>query len=206
MIRKPWGLGVRRLFWNRGFAALAALIFFAGAPAAMAHGGPAPVTSDTGAGEASDQAVLRLNMAGTIAPRCSIDLGDVRANLDLSQRTGTQRFTFGINCNDQMVMRLRSRSGAMIHEKSDTLTPSPFFDSQQPYRVKVQLGAAETPVEFESRDLGQQWGSVTTAHIPGIDRGALDISWNRTLPLLGGQYHDILEIRISAAGESDGRD
>jgi hypothetical protein len=192
MIRKPWGLGVRRLFWNRGFAALAAFIFFAGAPAAMAHGGPAPVTSDTGAGEASDQAVLRLNMVGTIATRCSIDLGNVRTNLDLSQRTGTQRFTFGIDCNDQMVMRLRSRSGAMIHEKSDTLTPSPFFDSQQPYRVKVQLG--------------QQWGSVTTAHIPGIDRGALDISWNRTLPLLGGQYHDILEIRISAAGESDGRD
>ncbi len=157
--------------------------------------------------EPSDNtATLTLNVAGTIPPRCMVAFDDTRATLDLARLSGSSDIPFGIDCNDRMVMRIKSRFGAMLHEAAPVIQPSPGFDQNQPYRVAVSLGAGQASAAFESRDIRDVWGELQSTAVPGVTRGQLAVSWQRSQPLLGGNYNDVIEIRISGAGESDGGD
>jgi hypothetical protein len=176
-----------------------------GACAFMALMGVATPVAAHSADADADRATLRLDVSGTIAPRCVISLADAQLQLALVNATGNVRLPFDVDCNDRMAVQLRSRNGALIHERSATLIPSAGFDSQQPYRLSISIGAGETSPTYESRDLFAAPAVFETSGIPGVTSGQLAVSWSRSQPLLGGDYHDVIEIRVSAAGETDER-
>jgi hypothetical protein len=157
------------------------------------------------ANERDDQATLRLNVSGTIASRCMISFADTRIVLNLGAAVGQVRLPFDVDCNDRMSVQLRSRLGALQHERSASIIPSVGFGSEQPYRLSLALGSGEGSRSYESRDIFAAPAVYETAAIPGVTTGQLSVAWERSQPLLGGRYYDIIEIRVSAAGETDER-
>lgn len=149
---------------------------------------------------------LRLRIAGEIPARCAIGFSDRRAELALERSSGTFDLPFSVDCNDLMTVSVKSRFGAMLHAQAPDIQPSPGFDQEQPYRVALRLQGHAVSPTFESRDIRDVPGTFSPDTVPGVTTGELSLSWRRSQPLLGGEYSDILEIRVSGAGETDGRD
>lgn len=158
------------------------------------------------AGSEGSVETLRLRIAGTIPARCAIGFSDRRAELALERASGTFDLPFSVDCNDLMTVRVKSRFGAMVHVQKPDIQPSPGFGQEQPYRIALALQGGAVSPTFESRDIRDVPGTFSTESVPGTTTGKLSLSWRRTQPLLGGEYNDILEIRVSGAGETDGRD
>ena len=61
--------------------------------------------------------------------------------------------------------------------------------------------AGASPVAFRSEQmLAGATGSIGVA--PYRARGRLVLSWSPTAPLIGGAYSDVIEVRVSGAGET----
>jgi hypothetical protein len=147
-------------------------------------------------------ATATLEITGKISPRCAIDLHRVTINRTLTDGAGGQQFDFSVDCNQRLVVNMSSLNGGLKLESSRPNVAAPGFITFLPYIATFNVAApGAKPVSFESeRMIGGASGSIGVA--PFEAKGSLDLRWTPEAPLIAGSYNDVIEIRVSGAGES----
>lgn len=149
---------------------------------------------------------LRVEVRGTIEPRCGISFNAEHVRFDLgtlndSDRGGTSTSTrslpFQIECNQPFTYSLVAEHGVLRNETQDS--GDEHFRREVAYRANI-AGAGTTAAQrqCDSVALSQTNGclfSVSAASTRGV--GALEISWDQDpRPLLQGEYHDQLRVVV----------
>jgi hypothetical protein len=149
-------------------------------------------------------AVATLEIVGQISPKCSIDLQNNNINETLTDHPGSESVALSVDCNQRLVVNMHSLNGGFLHESGKKSSGSPDFISLLPYTATFQVEASgASPVSFRSEEMaagGGANGSIGVA--PYKAKGALKLSWSPEKPLIGGAYNDVIEIRVSGAGET----
>lgn len=148
--------------------------------------------------------MLTLDVEGTIPQRCTLDIAEDSIRLTLGRGPGSRSVPVSIDCNDRMAVSIKSDEGGLLHSKAATMLPNPGFDNFLPYDLALRVPSAGATLRWSSRDIKDVAETETTNRVPGIARGELDFSWAPRRPLIGGDYADHVEIRVSAAGETNG--
>lgn len=162
--------------------------------------------SSAEAGDISDslpigEASLELRIDGYIAPRCEISLETDKIELDLKQKQGRKSVLVTVNCNEELVIEMRSEFGALLFEKPSKYASNQKFTNNLPYGIGFDLNAKNAqPVFFKSEDIHQIFRSASTGIIPHQSTGELTFNWSAERPLYGGRYNDLIEIRTSGRG------
>ena len=154
---------------------------------------------------ASSDASLSLNLHGSITPRCTMSLDDSRLHVTMSGSTGSASVGASVDCNDTMRVDFRSRNGALVHSYADTLMDSPGFTARVPYNMTLDVAApGAVPVSVASEDATAETGG-SIGVIPYSSRANLRVDWRAEEEPFGGTYGDVIEIRVSIAGDTGGR-
>ncbi|MEP7350743.1 MAG: hypothetical protein ABI668_12455 [Sphingorhabdus sp.] len=145
---------------------------------------------------------LELGIVGHISPKCEISLPNRRIQTELTDGPGSETVAFRINCNQTLSVTMTSANGGFEHPARDRNENFAGFMNFLPYRAAFMVNADDAqPVIAESEAmLGGAGGSIGT--VPYDASGTLELSWNPELPLLGGTFEDVIEIRVSGAGEN----
>jgi hypothetical protein len=148
---------------------------------------------------------MTLSVTGHISPRCEFDLPDNSVNVRLTDRAGRASLPFTVDCNQPLSLSVSTRNGGLKLRSSEGFTASPGFISHLPYRLDFSVDAANAqPLSFDSDDIQSVPGTGGFGVIPFSTQGSLALSWSPELPLIGGEYGDVIEIRISGNGETNG--
>jgi len=102
-----------------------------------------------------------------------------------------------VDCNQRMNVEMRSLNGGLQHTKLGRDARFPGFANFVPYRASFALdteGARVFSVK-STEIIAPAQGSIGL--VPYQASGSLNLAWDQTLPLLGGQYRDVIEIRVS---------
>ena len=167
-------------------------------PTASAEGFSVP------AQESSSDASLSLELTGHIVPRCTMAVDDTRLGAIISERTGRVSVGASVDCNDAMRVDFRSRNGALVHSAANTLTDSPGFTSRIPYSMTLDVAApGAAPVTVSSEEAISSAGGEIGA-VPFSSRAELRVDWRAEEEPFGGTYGDVIEIRVSIAGDTGG--
>ena len=147
-------------------------------------------------------AVATLEILGHISPKCSIDLQDSTIVRELTDGPGSEQVGLSVDCNQRLVVNLRSQNGGFLHESGHRDSGSPGFISLLPYTATFEVDASgASPVTFRSDEMiAGASGSIGVA--PYAARGELVLNWSPEKPLIGGAYNDVIEIRVSGEGET----
>jgi hypothetical protein len=151
----------------------------------------------------SSSAELKLAVGGKITPRCSLSLNDNQVGVILDDRAGNASVGFSVDCNQRLALSVSTRNGGLALLASPGFVDSPGFASFQPYKLDFSIGTSgANPLSFNSEAIKSVPGSGSFGVIPFAAQGNLALSWQTNLPLIGGNYSDIIEIRVSGEGES----
>ena len=158
----------------------------------------------TPASQASSDASLSLELSGRIAPRCTMTLDDTRLDVVMSHRAGSASIGANVDCNDAMRVDFTSRNGALVHSGAEILMDSPGFTSRVPYDMTLDVSAAgAVPVTVSSEEArSTAGGGIGT--VPYNSRAQLRMDWRAEEEPFGGTYGDVIEIRVSIAGDTGG--
>jgi hypothetical protein len=161
-------------------------------------------TIGTAAPAFAADATATLEIVGQISPKCSINLQDNNISETLTDHPGSESVALSVDCNQRLVVNMHSLNGGFLHESGKKSSGSPDFISLLPYTATFQVDASgASPVSFRSEEMaagGGANGSIGVA--PYKAKGALKLSWAPEKPLIGGAYNDVIEIRVSGAGET----
>lgn len=151
-------------------------------------------------------ATLKLAITGRIAPRCEIALGERRIDAKLSSlpsQTGQERLGFKVRCNQTMAVTMLSKNGGLEHATHAQGKSFPGFLNFLPYQADFEVNAAGArPIAASSEEMRRgAGGSIST--IPYDASGSVKIRWAAQQPLVGGVFQDVIEIRVSGAGENE---
>ena len=153
----------------------------------------------------SSEASLSLELSGRIAPRCTMSLDDTRLHVLMEGRTGSASVGASVDCNDTMRVDFRSRNGALVHSDADNLMSSPGFTARVPYSMTLDVAAPDAvPVTVSSEDATAETGG-SIGVVPYSSRAKLRVDWRAEEEPFGGTYGDVIEIRVSIAGDTGGR-
>jgi hypothetical protein len=121
----------------------------------------------------------------------------------LSDASGRKSVGFEVYCNQTLSVIMTSANGGLEHPTRKRQENFPGFGNFVPYTARFSVNANEAqPVAVSSQAmLGGAGGSIGTT--PYRATGALEFSWTTEQPLLGGTYTDIIEIRVTGAGEDE---
>jgi hypothetical protein len=147
-------------------------------------------------------ATAKLEIVGHVSPRCAIAFEQSTVSHVLTDGPGSDGVPFSVDCNQPLVVNLKSLNGGLANEGREHLLPSPGFISLLPYTATFLVDASgASPVAFRSEQmLSGATGSIGVT--PYKARGRLVLSWSPTEPLIGGAYSDVIEVRVSGAGET----
>jgi len=147
-------------------------------------------------------ATAKLEITGHVSPKCAVAFDRATVSDVLTDRPGSDDVPFSVDCNLPLVVNLKSLNGGLALEKSRELLASPGFISLLPYTATFVVDAAgASPVAFRSEQmLAGATGSIGVT--PYRAHGRLVLSWSPTAPLIGGAYSDVIEVRVSGAGET----
>lgn len=140
---------------------------------------------------------LELTIRGAISPRCEIAIPDRAVDFILTEDAGATMLPFSVNCNRPMAVEMRSLNGGFEHSKVTGQSPYPGFTNLVRYRASFAIDReGATPLAAQS-DAMTSGARGAMGVIPYETTGRLSLSWGRSAPLLGGNYKDVIEIRIS---------
>lgn len=126
-------------------------------------------------------------------------------DLTLNDRPGRARLPFSVDCNQTMDIAVTTRNGGMALQSQRGFVASPGFIALLPYDLDFSIDrAGAQTITFNSENLRESPGTGSFGVIPFVTRGALELSWSPSLPLIGGEYGDVIEIRVSGRGETNG--
>lgn len=147
-------------------------------------------------------ATAKLEITGHVSPRCSLAFEQSTVSHVLTDGPGSDDVPFAVDCNQRLVVNLKSLNGGLAHEARSRLMPSPGFISLLPYTATFQVDAAgASPIAFRSEQmLTGATGSIGVT--PYKAHGRLVLSWSPSAPLIGGAYSDVIEVRVSGSGET----
>ena len=152
----------------------------------------------------SSEASLSLELSGRIAPRCTMSLDGSRLHVLMEGRTGSASLGASVDCNDTMRVDFRSRNGALVHSQADTLMSSPGFTARVPYSMTLDVAApGAVPVTVASENAITETGGGIGV-VPYSSRANLRVDWRAEEEPFGGTYGDVIEIRVSIAGDTGG--
>ena len=155
--------------------------------------------------QASSDVSLSLDVSGHIAPRCVMTMDSARMDVVMSHRKGSASLGASVDCNDAMRVDFTSRNGALIHTGADVLMDSPGFTSRVPYDVTLDVAApGAVPVTVASEDAGVAATGGGIGVVPFDSRAQLRVDWRAEEEPFGGTYGDVIEIRVSIAGDTGG--
>ena len=181
----------------RGYliSAIAAAMIPSAASATYNHGG------GHGGGGGSN-AELQLRIFGKISPKCEISLPNRRIQTVLTDDAGSESVNFRVNCNQELSVTMTSANGGFEHPTRDRGENYDGFLNLLPYRATFSVNADDArAVVAKSEDMiAGAGGSIGT--VPFKAKGKLELTWDPELPLLGGTFVDVIEIRVSGAGET----
>jgi len=140
---------------------------------------------------------LQLNISGQISPKCGLSFPDNEADVVLTERAGTTSLPFAVSCNQRMNVQLRSLNGGLQHTEVGRAPRFNGFANFVPYTLTFSIDSeGARDVSADSREMTSPVQG-TVGQIPFESNGSLTLAWATTPPLLGGQYRDVIEIRIS---------
>jgi hypothetical protein len=147
-------------------------------------------------------ATAKLEITGHVSPKCDVTFDRSTVSHVLTDRPGSDDVPFSVDCNQPLVVNLKSLNGGLAHEARNELLPSPGFISLLPYTATLLVDAAgASPIAFRSEQmLAGATGSIGVT--PYNAHGRLVLSWSPAAPLIGGAYSDVIEVRVSGAGET----
>lgn len=140
---------------------------------------------------------LELKIFGKVSPKCELSFSDDEADVVLTEQAGTTTLPFAVDCNQRMNVQMRSLNGGLQHVEVGREPRFNGFANFVPYTATFRIdveGARE--VSAESREMTSS-ASGNVGRIPFQSKGELNFAWAATPPLLGGQYRDVIEIRVS---------
>lgn len=140
---------------------------------------------------------LELTIRGKVSPKCEISLSSRSVDVILDDNAGAHALPFMVDCNQRMNVEMRSLNGGLQHTKLGRDARFPGFANFVPYRASFALdteGARVFSVK-STEIIAPAQGSIGL--VPYQASGSLNLAWDQTLPLLGGQYRDVIEIRVS---------
>src|SRR3546814_911961 len=139
---------------------------------------------------------LELKIFGKVSPKCELSFSDDEADVVLTEQAGTTTLPFAVDCNERMNVQMRSLNGGLQHVEVGREPRFNGFANFVPYTATFRIDAeGARGVSAESREMTSPVrGSV--GKIPFQSNGELSFAWAATPPLLGGQYRDVIEIRV----------
>lgn len=152
----------------------------------------------------NDAAVdLELDIVGHISPKCEIQLPNRAIRVLLNDQPGTEQVGFRLDCNQQMSVVMTSQNGGLEHASHGRGESFDGFANFLPYSATFQVDAdGALPVTATSNAmLGGAGGAIGV--VPHKAAGSLALAWNPEQPLVGGTFEDVIEIRVTGAGESE---
>lgn len=151
-------------------------------------------------------ATLELAIKGYIKPHCALHLDTHDLHQTLTDGAGSARVGFDVNCNQRLGIRIKSQNGALLHENWQSLQTSPGFTHRVPYELEFSVGVdGAQPIHVNSQDIAETPLGGSTEVIPYHARGKLQFNWSPEAPLIGGNYGDVIEIRVTGEGGMGGR-
>ena len=148
---------------------------------------------------------LDLGIHGYIKPHCALhlDVKDIRETL--TDDSGSTHVGFDVNCNQRLSVEIKSQNGALLHENWQRLISSPGFTDRVPYELEFSVGVdGAQPIQVNSRDIANMPRGGSTGVVPYQARGKRQLNWSPELPLIGGNYGDVIEIRVTGEGGMGG--
>lgn len=143
------------------------------------------------------KSTLELKIRGKISPKCEISLSKKAVEVVLNDHAGTESLPFRIDCNQRMSVVMRSLNGGLQHVDIGREARFPGFANYVPYRATFALDSnGAVPVSARSEEMSTGAGGSLSV-VPYQTTGSLNLAWDEGLPLLGGQYRDVIEIRVS---------
>jgi len=140
---------------------------------------------------------LELKIFGKVSAKCELSFSDNEVDVVLTERAGTTALPFAVDCNQRMNVQMRSLNGGLQHTEVGREPRFNGFANFVPYTATFRIDAeGAREVSAESREMtSSARGNV--GRIPFQSKGELNFAWAATPPLLGGQYRDVIEIRVS---------
>jgi hypothetical protein len=153
--------------------------------------------------QADNSAELKLSVGGKITAKCSIALDENQVAVILNDSAGNAAVGFSVDCNQRLAMSVSTRNGGLALIAQPGFVDSPGFSSFQPYKLDFSISTpGANPLSFNSDAIKSVPGTGIFGVIPYSAQGNLALSWQTRQPLIGGNYSDIIEIRVSGEGES----
>lgn len=148
---------------------------------------------------------LKLGITGHIKPRCALSLDTNDLHQVLTDSAGSARVGFDVNCNQRLAVQIKSQNGALLHDSWQSLRSSPGFTDRVPYELEFSVGVdGARSIHVNSADIANLPLGGSTGVIPYQARGKLQFNWSPELPLIGGNYGDVIEIRVTGEGGMGG--
>jgi hypothetical protein len=154
-------------------------------------------------GHDGDGKELELTITGHISPKCEIRLPNRALNVQLFDRAGSDQLGFALDCNQVMNVTLVSQNGGLEH---DTHARGEAFDgflNFLPYTATFSVNANGAQAISASSEAMRGGAGGSVGVVPHGTTGTLELGWNPELPLVGGTYQDVIEIRVTGAGEDE---
>jgi hypothetical protein len=164
---------------------------------------PVHASNSSNQNSGGEDARLELNIEGHISPKCEIDLPNQQIRRVLTDGPGREALSFRVNCNQMLSVTMTSANGGLEHPTRKHEQAFEGFTNFLPYTAAFSLNAnGAQPIVAESAAMVAGTGGSIGA-IPFNASGTLELNWTPAMPLLGGTYEDIIEIRVSGAGEQE---
>ena len=153
----------------------------------------------------TDEVALRIK--GHISPRCALDLSRSEVEITLLPTSGQALLPLRVDCNERLAISMMSQNGGLLHPAHARGARYPGFTGFLPYQAAFRIEAdGEKPISASSIAMRGAGVAGSTHVIPYRTAGSLYLSWTPSEGLLAGEYRDVIEIRVSGAGEHLGDD
>lgn len=150
----------------------------------------------TGPSHSSGSATAILEISGRISSRCSIDLDDRTISVTLNEAGGSRSVPFSVDCNRPMQVHLTSRFGGLSHVTHQRGEEYRGFTGFIPYRASFDVTAQGADVVTANSEEMKDGVTGSVGVTPYRANGTFGVTWQASEPLLGGNYSDVIEIRI----------
>jgi len=172
---------------------------------AVAFSQPAIGSDSRGYEVADSTADLKLKLDGFIKPYCSIDIPDDKLWFPIYDEAGDSSVAFNVNCNQDLKVEISSLNGGLQHAAFHRIPDYDGFSEFLPYNLSFAIDAANAQaLNFQSEQIKAAPGRGSIGIIPYSASGRLDLSWAPSEPLIAGEYRDVIEIRVTGDGGSNG--
>jgi hypothetical protein len=156
------------------------------------------------ANEAAAAATVDLRIEGHISPKCEISLPNRVVQVTLTEAAGQRDVPIEVDCNQRLSVELHSLNGGLAHSTRASGVTFDGFANLVRYQATFSLArAGGMSISADSAAMLSGAGG-TTGITPFKTQAILNLAWRPDSTLLGGDYQDLIEIRVSGAGEDGG--